>query len=200
MKYIKNPVIKSITALLKQGKQIIDKMVATPAYFATAAPLLATAQTAIDLLRDSAATAEGGSKADTQAMYLLETDFRVKLMILVLFVDVLVISNPIEAADIIASAGLFEKRQGAINVPPIAVKLSAVSGTVVLKAKAEKRRTYLFQMKKDSAAAWDLVTISTTSKIAVAELSPLTVYWFRVALIKGTVQGDFVDPVSITVV
>jgi hypothetical protein len=198
MKLIKNPKIKSIKALIAQGKSIIDKMVAATGYFSGASALLATAQTSLNLLRNAASVAEQGSKADTSAMYLAEIDFRAKLMILVLYVDVVAITNPTESLDIITAAGLFEKRQGVINVADIAVKLAGVSGKVVLKAKAKKGRSYLFQ-KSTGSAVWEQIIISTTSKVLVEDLTPIKTYWFRVALIKGTTQGDFTDPVSIVV-
>ncbi len=198
MKLIKNPKIQSIKALIEQGKSIIDKMVAATGYFSGAAALLATAQTSLNALRNAASLAEQGSKADTSEMYLQETDFRAKLMILVLYVDVVAITNPTESLDIITAAGLFEKRQGAKNVQDIAVKLAGVSGKVVLKAKAKRGRSYVFQKSTDNAI-WEQLIVSTRSKVLAENLTPIKTYWFRVALIKGTTQGDFTNPVSIVV-
>ena len=195
MKMIKTPKMTSITALLILGQSIINKMVAATAYFTGAATLLATAQTALDALIASLPHTVDGTKADTQAMYLLAKDFKVKLMILVLYADVVAISNPDLSGDIIASAGLLQKKVVAINIPPLSAKKGVAAGTMILRRKAKRGFMYLFQQSADGVT-WETIVTSTKATTLVGGLTPLKLYWFRAALIKGAIQGDFTNPVS----
>lgn len=196
MKLIKTPKMNVISALLITGQSIINKMVDATAYFSGASLLLGNAQTALDLLKASVPLTVDGTKADTQAMYLLAKDFKVKLMILVLYADVVAISNPALAADIIASAGLLEKKSNSINIPPLSAKRGVAAGTMVLRRKAKRGFMYVFQQSKDGGITYETIATSTKATILVGGLTPLTSYWFRAALLKGTIQGDFTNPIS----
>ena len=191
----------SVTALLTEGKSIIDKMTSATAYFAGAATLLTTAQTALDVLTAAVAVAQKGSVANTTSMNLAAADFKTKLMILVLFAEVIALSNPIERDDIIASAGLMQKKTGIKNIQEISAKLGKTPGSVIIRRKRVRGSSYLLQQSNDitNPANWATVTVSTTSKIPVAGLKPKKEYWFRVALIKGTAQSAFTKIVSIVV-
>ena len=195
MKLIKTPKMSSIPALTVTGASIINKMVAAIMYFSGAAALLATAQTALDLLVASIPFTVKGAKTDTERMYLLAKDFRVKLMILVLYADVVAISNPDLAADIIANAGLLAKRSGVINIPDLSAKRGVATGTAILRRKAKRGYMYLFEQSEDGGLTYEIVANSTKAAVFASGLAPLKMYWFRSALIKGSIQGDYSAPI-----
>jgi hypothetical protein len=201
MKLVKTPKMTSTVRLITDGQSIIDKMTATTSYFSGATALLTAAQTALDSLRAAAATAEYGSPADTQAMYLARNTFKTKLMVLVLYVDVVAITNPTEAGDIIACAGLNQKKTPTINIQTLKVKNGTTSGSVIVRSKAKRGHSYLFQESSDiaSTSGWTTVSVATSAAILLTGRTPVKTYWYRVALIKGNVQQPFTDPVSIVV-
>ena len=188
--------MSSRPALTVTGASIINKMVAAIMYFSGAAALLATAQTALDLLVASIPFTVKGAKTDTERMYLLAKDFRVKLMILVLYADVVAISNPDLSADIIANAGLLQKKTVVINIAPLSAKKGVAPGTMILRRKAQRGFMYLFQQSKDGGVTYETIATSTKATMLVGGLIPLEVYWYRAALVKGTIQGDFTNPIS----
>ncbi len=201
MKLVKTPKMSSIPTLLTNGKSIIGKMTIAVGYFGTAAALILDAQKSWDNLNTSSGIAKKGSPADTQQMYLDAVDLRVKLMILVLFVDVVAISNPDQTADIIAKAGLVQKKTPVRNTQDISVKAGPIPGSVIVRRKRVKGNMYLFQQNDDitNLKGWVTIASSTKSKIAVIGLTPIKQYWFQIALIKGSEQSDFTDPASIIV-
>ena len=194
MKLIKTPKMTPIPTLTVIGQSIINKMVAATTYFTGAATLLATAQTALNLLVASIPHTVDGTKEDTQTMYLLAKDFKVKLTILVLYADVVAISNPDLSASIIAAAGLLEKRNGVINIPQLSAKRGVAPGTAILRRKAKRGFMYLFEQSVDGGLTYTAVANSTKAAILVGGLAPLKMYLFRSALIKGSVQGDYTAP------
>ena len=193
--------MSSVPTLLTNGKSIIGKMTKAVGYFGAAASLIIEAQKAWDALNASSGVAKKGSSKDTQQMYLDTADFKVKLMILVLFADVVAISNPDQSADIIAAAGLLEKKTPVKNTPEISAKPGPIPGSVIVRRKREKGCMYLFQQNDDitNPKGWVTIATSTKSKIAVLGLTSIKQYWFQIALIKGTEQSDFTDPASIVV-
>lgn len=201
MKLIKTPKMSAIPVLLTNGKSIIGKMTLATGYFGAAAALITEAQKAWDALNDSSGIAKKGSPSDTQQMYLDAVDLRVKLMILVLFADVVAISNPDQSADIIAKAGLEQKKNPVKNTQDISVKAGPIPGSVIVRRKRKKGCMYLFQQNDDitNPKGWVTIATSTKSKIAVLGLTSIKQYWFQIALIKGTEQSDFTDPASIVV-
>ena len=201
MKLVKTPKMSAISVLLANGKSIIDKMTLATGYFGTAASLIIDAQKAWDQLSDSASIAKKGSPSDTQQMYMDAADLRVKIMILVLFVDVVAISNPDQTADIIAKAGLVQKKTPVRNTQDISVKAGPIPGSVLVRRKRKKGCMYLFQQNDDvtNPKGWVTIATSTKSKIAVLGLTSIKQYWFQIALIKGSEQSDFTDPASIVV-
>jgi hypothetical protein len=201
MKLIKNPKMNSVPALLALGKSVMSKMLATPAYFSGAATLLATMQTDWNTLNVAQANASKGSISATTTRNLALVAFKTQLMILVLYVDVAAFSNVAEAADIIASAGLTEKKSGAINVQDISAKTGPIPGSVILRSKRLRGYSYLFQQSSDitNPDGWNDIFTATTASVLVSNLTPVTMYWFRVAFVKGISKGAFSKPAFIVV-
>ncbi len=192
--------MNSIPMLLVEGQSLVDKMIASSWFPGTTSQTTA-AQTAITALDAAAATAQSGTPADTQAMYVCAETTRVKIRVLLLTVDTVAINNPSNSLAIISAAGLQAKRTGSRNIQTIAVKAGTDPGSVVVRVKAHKRFSYKIQMQKGNSVeptGWVDVTVTTVVSIPVAGLAPLTQYWFRVALIKGLSQGAYSNPVSIS--
>jgi len=105
------------------------------------------------------------------------------------------------AIAIILSAGMDVKKQGAINIPILSVKQGEEAGSVILRRKAEEGSVYKWQMSLDpfTNSSWTDAGKGSLATFEITGLTPVTRYWFRVALITGNVQGEFSDPVTFVV-
>jgi hypothetical protein len=64
-----------------------------------------------------------------------------------------------------------------------------------LRRKAKRGYMYLFEQSEDGGISYEIVANSTKAAVFASGLAPLKMYWFRSALIKGSIQGDYSAPI-----
>ena len=152
----------------------------------------------------SAALKTANDSGDTDAIRTKEELFDVAYKLGVLYVQakVMPVTDEALAIQMVQSANLSYKRKGSINITTLSVDQLPIPGTVKIRRKSEGRVAYIYQQSTDMSSDANWKTVKITSGVATIELSGLvagTRYWFRVAVVKGSVEGDFCDPVTIIV-
>ena len=107
-----------------------------------------------------------------------------------------------KALVMVESAGMEAAKKGSINIPELSAKQGKAANSVEVRKKREKGTlVYVFQMCTDPSMEtnWKTVKTSTRAKVIVTGLSSGNRYFFRVAIIRGDVQEDYSDSISIVV-
>jgi hypothetical protein len=171
------------------------------AWFQDPNPKLTDVTDAITVLSDKAAKALKGGASATQQMYEAEKKLVQLLIPLGYYVETIANANPDQADAIIVSAGMQVRSKGKINIPILSVKAGAEPGAAIVRRKAQRGYAYHLQYSTapNDNETWVDVATSTLAKIKVEGLVSLTRYYFRVALIKGSVQEDYCDPITFVV-
>ncbi len=171
--------------------------------FTTPTPTLVELDAAFTALETAANNAVGGTHAQTEIMYAKERAFDIVMTGVGGYVERIANQSTDNASAIIASAGMEEKRQGSHDVPPIRVKKGPLPLSAFVYAKGPKGKVgYKFQLSPDpiTPTSWTDAGQTSVCKLYVSEgLIFGKVFWFRVAIIKGTVMGAYSDPVSILI-
>jgi len=132
-----------------------------------------------------------------------EKEFNIKMKAAVAHVQVVV--NEVDkdkALVMVESAGMEAAKKGSINIPELSAKQGKAANSVEVRKKREKGTlVYVFQMCTDPSMEtnWKIVKTSTRAKVIVTGLSSGNRYFFRVAIIRGDVQEDYSDSISIVV-
>lgn len=174
------------------------------ANFPSPNPALSFINTAAGDLETAYIKAQNGGPQDTADMHEKEDSLDLLLTAEGGYVETTANANNTAddvATAIILSAGMNVKAQGSINIPILSVTQGDEPGSAKLRRKAELGAVYKWQMSVDpfSNSSWTDAGEGSLATFVITELTPVTRYWFRVALIKGNVQEEFCDPVTFVV-
>jgi hypothetical protein len=193
---------RSVPNKIELAGIIVLQMTANP-FFTTPSPTLASitaANTALDLAYKKAKV--GGPK-DTEDMRAKQVILEQLLTAEGNYVEFIANQTPANAETIILSTGMEVKNQGSINIPILFAGKGSTPFSVKLRRKAEGPRVaYKWQYSADpfEDTSWIDAGESTVATFEIS--SPLEVttrYWFRVAVIKGTIHENFSDPVTFVI-
>jgi len=190
----------SISARISFARSVILQMTGNVS-FSSPTPTLAGFTNAVNAAETAMNIAVNGTPADTADMYakvrIMETQFTA----LAGYVEYIAnqSGNPQTAIDIILSAGMQVKKQGAINIPILAVTaLPGSAGVVKLRRKAIAGSAYVWQFSENQTD-WTDAGESTIASFTIAGLESLKRYYFRVATIKRQAQSEWSDTVTFVV-
>lgn len=110
--------------------------------------------------------------------------------------------SDIVALEMLSTLGLDAKIVTPIHIDLLAAKQGAEAQSIEARRKAEKKRvTYRFQICTDPSKDenWKDAIFSSRAKNIIRNLISATKYFLRVAIIRGNVQEDWSDPISIIV-
>jgi len=174
------------------------------ANFATPNPALSSLNSAANSLETAYVKAQNGGPQDTADMHAKEDSLDLLLTAEGSYVETTANANSVTddvAEATILSAGMDVKKTGSINIPILSVTQGEEPGSVKLRRKAEEGSVYKWQMSVDpfSNSSWRDAGEGSLATFEITGLTPVTRYWFRVALITGNVQGEFSDPVTFVV-
>ncbi len=206
----KPKVIKKSTAL-KLSKQSALSLISNTrhyvtsitgnTHFPTPSPDLASITTQVNLVESDrivTLTRLPGSVAKLKAEI---KKLEIMLKALAAYVESIANADPDHASDIIASAGMPEKKAPVRKAKAFSVVNGKLKGSVDLSNKGTLRATYIYQMTTDpnTAASWAYIYTGSNVRFTKAGLTSGTKYFFRGALsIKG-VQGDWTSVLEVIV-
>lgn len=192
----------SNSGLIARSRHFVTSMTGN-SNFTTPVPTLASITTATNAFEAAYNAAQGGGPAQTSAM----NDKRAILSNLLTQLGNYVESTAAGLETVILSAGMDVKAKGTRSPQDFNVKPGTHEGEVIVQAKVVEGASYIFEMSEDVPPAetpgipietpWKIIQMSTVSTITVSGLIPGHKYWFRVAPVKGTVQGFWSDPIAI---
>lgn len=194
--------LKKLTELerIAKAREIINKMEGN-AWFPDPNPSLAdleaqadTTQTAYDNSRDagSAATATFHNELDELERLMLKQ---------VNYVEDVANDNEDEGDEIILSAGMEFRDQGAINIQDFSVKNAKVKGSVDARIKAQKPRTiYLWDVREVGETEWTRVKVTVQARYTFTGLTSKEEYEFRGGYQLAVDNEEvYFDPISLVI-
>jgi len=115
------------------------------------------------------------------------------LKLLAVYVETIANADPANAENIIDQAGMDVKKPSVQKPKSFSAVLGKTSGTVVLNTKAAVRGVYIYQMSTDptNAALWTVIATDNKVKYTKTGLTSGTRYYFRVAVVQNSVEGNW---------
>jgi hypothetical protein len=179
---------RAIALFILFAQHVVQAMTHNP-WFSSMAALVATTATdlaALVLAQAKALTkAKGAAEARDDARKLVYDD----LLLIKSGVQTVINQNPSQAATIIESAGLFQKKVTLPFKPELEARMAPVApGEVLVRAKAVKRACYEWQYSTDDGRTW--ISMGTTT-VANTSLPGMTagatlMFRFRTTIKKTT--------------
>jgi len=190
--FVKEP----IAIKIEIGRSVENEMRSNPIFTNPDVPL-DDLKASTDLLETRNVAAMNGGKEATALLHQAEEDWNDKMRIQARYVDRIADGD----SAVILGAGFSLAKQ---PVPAARPEFSAEQGekscTVVLRHKLENGgKAYVWQQSTDGI---NWITVQTTAQASVelTGLTPLTKYWFRVAVVTITGTSDFSDSVTLVVI
>ena len=120
---------------------------------------------------------------------------------LVSYVEGIANADPVNAVEIAQSSGIPEKKAAVHTPKTFSAKLGKVKGSVMLNTKAVKGGVYIYQMTTDpnNAASWVTLVSDKVVKFTKSGLTSGVRYYFRVAVVSRSVQGDWSHELDLVV-
>jgi hypothetical protein len=189
-----------IQALIAYANTIVKAMTGNPS-FPTIAPLLTSISAAITDLQ----TAETAALARTKGATVTRDEKKTALVQLLQQlkgdIQTAADANVENGASIIASAGVSVKKTVVRSPRVFGAKPGAVTGTVKLvTASAGHRASYEWEYSTDGGKTWVTAPATLQAKTTVAGLTVGTAVQFRSRPVTKTGEGNWTQPVSLTVV
>jgi hypothetical protein len=189
-----------IQALITYGAGIVKAMTGNPS-FPTVAPLLVTISAAIADLQ----TAETAALARTKGATVTRDEKKTALVQLLQQlkgqIQTTADANVENGASIIVSAGVAVKKTVVRSPRVFGAKPGAVTGTAKLvAASAGHRASYEWEYSTDGGKTWVTAPATLQAKTTVAWLTVGTSVQFRSRSVTKTGEGNWTQPVSLTVV
>ncbi|MGQ0829002.1 MAG: hypothetical protein ACT4ON_11490 [Bacteroidota bacterium] len=193
---------RSVPDKIEFAGTIVLQMTNNP-HFETPSPSLASITFVANMLSAAYKKAQGGGPKDTEDMYAKEKIFDQELTAEGNYVEYIANLSPNNTEVIILSAGMEIKSQGSINIPVLTATKGSVPSSVKLRRKSEGPGVaYKWEYSTDpfEDSTWQYAGDSTVATFEISTpLEELKRYWFRVAVIRGTIQEDFCDPVTFVI-
>jgi hypothetical protein len=189
---------RSIPALIKRAQGVVAALTNNAA-FPSPTPTLATATAHINTLATAevvAGTRAQGSAAarDDQLRIVLADLHQLKS-----YVQAVADQNPESAAALITSAGMSTRKAPDRNKAPLAIKQGAVSGSIVLVAKAAAHRAaYAWQWSLDQKT-WTTLPDTLQAKTTASGFTPGVMVYARSRAVLAAGEGDWGQVVSLLV-
>ncbi len=106
------------------------------------------------------------------------------------------------ALEMLSTIDLEAKIETPVHIPDLSAKQGREANSIAVRRIAERKRvTYRFQICTDPSLEenWKDAKTSSRAKVVIRELISGTKYYLRVAIIRGDVQEDWSDYISIIV-
>ena len=161
--------------------------------FPTPAPALPVITTAVNLLESDYEKSLTRVKGSVATMRTDERALKILVKALASYVEGIANADPAKTSEIIASAGMNEKKPAVRKPKTFTAIPGTIKGTVILNIKAVPRSAYVYEMTTDSTGATGLTTIyvGTKTKFTVTALTSNTHYYFRYLVSTKGVQGNW---------
>lgn len=185
-----------IAIKIETGRSVETKMRPNPIFAKPDVPF-DDLKASTDLLETRNVAALNGGKEATALLHQTEEDWANKMRLMARYVDRIADGD----SAIILGAGFnLAKQPTPAARPEFSVEQGEKSGSVILQRKrVDGARSYIWQQSIDGN---EWITTQTTAQASVelTGLTPLTKYWFRVAVVTITGTSDFNDPVTQVVI
>jgi hypothetical protein len=195
--FVRTPVPQKI----ETGRSVEGKMRPNP-IFANPDVAYDDLKASTDLLESRYVASLSGGKESTALLHQAETDWIDNMRNEAYFVDRIANGN----GAIILSAGFNLAKQPSPAVrPEFSVELGEKSGSVFLRRqRVDSARSYIWQYfigeNPGNEPDWVNAQITTQASVELTGLTPLTKYWFRVAVVTPTGTTAFNAPIMQVVI
>jgi hypothetical protein len=200
----KNPLVLKlptvVALLIVYGRHVVQSIGANAAIFVTPSPALNSVTADLDSLEAAEALAKNGTKGLADTRNLKQETVENDLKALMAYVAMVIAASPTQAAVIAKAAGMALKQASTRSKPPLAARMGAALGQVVLVAKAAGRRAYYdWQSSSDGGRTWVSLPSTNAASTSVLGLVVGTAYAFRVRSTVKNVTSDWSATISFTV-
>jgi len=170
-------------------------------YFPAPTPSLAQITAQADLLKEEYEVSLTRAKGAVSSMRAEEKQLVILLKLLAAYVEAVANADPERASEIIASAGMPERK------PPERVSRQfrafpgPLKGSVTIETIAVRYSAYIFQMTSDPRQATGWITIYTGTRVKYTHtgLTSAAYYYFRMAVSTKGEQGDWSNVLQVLV-
>ena len=187
----------SLPALLEKTLTIAGAMESNP-YFPAMNPSATDLRNKVAAIQVQIGIAATGNKQAKANIRKLKRELIIMLNNEGFYVERVANDDPENGEAIILSADMNPKKSGTHTARTFFVKNSPLPGKMLLRTKAEKRASYLWEYSTD-AANWFSGGITISAKNSISGLTSGTRYYFRVAVITKSGQGAWSDVLTIIV-
>jgi hypothetical protein len=188
-----------VPQLIKVTQAIVAALTNNP-HIPTPNPPLATLTTALDALVTTEAATKTRAAGTVAARNVARTNLLSLLSATKANVQQLADATPEQAAAIITSAAMAVRKATAHTKAPFAAKPGAVSGTVLLAAKAAAARaSYEWEWSGDGGKTWTAVLPTLEAKTEIDGLPVATIAQFRFRSVTKAGTSDWSQPTSLLV-
>ena len=188
-----------VPQLIKVTQAIIAAQTSNP-HIPSPSPPLATLTAALDVLVTTEAATKTRAAGTVAAPNVARTNLLSLLNASKANVQQLADLTPAQAEAIITSAGMGVRKTPGHTKPPFAAKPGAVSGTVVLAARAAAvRASYEWEWSGDGGKTWTTVPPTLQAKTEIPGLPVATTVQFRFRAVTKAGAGDWSLPTSLLV-
>jgi hypothetical protein len=187
---------------VEKGRNVAAKIKASPTKFTDPDVTVEQIETTTEELESCRIAALNGDREATALLRQKAQEWDDMMRIVANYVDR--IADGDDA--VILGAGFdLEKQPDPAVRPVFSVELGAKSGSVILRRQAVPGyKACIWQMYIGetplSEKDWTLIQVTSQSKLALEGLTPLTRYWFRVAVVTAAGTSEFCDPISQVVI
>lgn len=188
-----------VPKLIKVAQAIIAAQTGNP-HIPSPSPPLATLTTALDALVTTETATKTRAAGTVAARDVARTNLLSLLQATKANVQQLADASPEQGDAIVTSAGMAVRKTAAQTKPPFAAKPGAVSGTVVLAARAAAvRASYEWEWSGDGGKTWTAVPPTLQAKTEIPGLPVATAVQFRFRAVTKAGAGDWSQPTTLLV-
>ncbi len=161
--------------------------------FPTPNPALSDITTAVNLLESDYEKSLTRVKGSVATMHTDERALKILVKALAAYVEGIANADAAQTSEIIASAGMNEKKPLVRKPKTFTAIPGTIKGTVILNIKAVLRSAYMYEMTTDSTGAtgWTTIYMGTKTKFTATALTSNTHYYFRYMVSTKGVQGNW---------
>jgi hypothetical protein len=188
-----------VPQLIRVAQAIIAALTSNP-HIPSPNPSVPSLTTALDTLVTTEAATKTRAAGTVPARNVARTNLLSLLQASKANVQQLADLSPEQAEAIVTSAGMAIRKTAAPTKPPFAAKPGAISGTVVLAARAAAvRASYEWEWSGDGGKTWNAVSPTLQAKTEIAGLAVATIVQFRYRAVTKEGVGDWSQPTSLLV-
>ena len=186
----------SIPEKTKFGRNVITKMTGNANFPAPDVSLSALAEKTNKLEEKSIAALNGG-KPETALMHKVETEWDDLMRLMALYVDRIADGND---AMILDAGFNLEKQRAPLVRSELSAEVGDLPCTVSLRRQAYKgAKAYIWQICMNELPVdengWTITDVTSKASVVIENLTPLTKYWFRVAVVTSQGTTAYTAPI-----